>query len=298
MPADFERALTGVADADTAVPDIVSALVEQAAQAKRYMRQIVVLDTSLQGSPGDSITINKIGGLDAVEMADDKASVDGQVLPVDGVQIALKRLEATVDITRDLKQQAYINIMDAATQALGDAIAAKEDSKIIEAAIAGAGHNIFVNGAANEDALTATDTLDTDAIKAALEVLESNNAPGPYWLVIHPHQKGALWKDEQFVDASKYGSDRVVATGEIGEYLGARVVATTNIPHAANANTVEVYRALALSPRSLAEALGEDITVLDADMLPAGKLATRYTATMSMGAAVLNAPYTAVIHSA
>lgn len=298
MPIDIERALTDSAAGAALIPEIKAALVEQAAKPKRYMRQIAIVNTELQGGPGQSIDIPKIGGIDAVEMTSEDQAVNAQVLPIDKVTVNLKRFEATVDLSRDLIQRSYVSVMDEATRALGESLAQKEDTFIISKAIAGAAHVIRVNGRATDADIVAADTLDTDTIKAAIEVLESNNAPAPYWVVIHPHQKGALLKDEQFVSAAKYGDSTPRATGEIGEFLGARVVATTNIPHADNGNGVEVYSGLVLSKRSIVEALGEDITVLDTDLLAAGKLATRITATMSLGAEVLNPPYTAVIKSA
>lgn len=298
MPIDINRALTGEADVSGMIPEIMSALVEQVASEKRFMRDIVVLNTELQGGPGKSIEIPKIGGLDAVVMADDKATIDGTVLPVTSVTVNLDRLVAVVDITRDVGQKSKANIYDEATRALGEAIARKEDVYIIEKAIAGAGTTVRVNDAADDDALAATDTLDTDTIKAALEVLQSNNAPEPYYIVIHPHQLAALWGDEQFVNAAKYGGTEPRATGEIPQFLGAKFLTTTNIPHAANAGNVEIYSALALSGRSIVEALGEDITVLKDSMLSAGKMADRLVATMSTGAEVLNAPYTVVVKSA
>ncbi len=299
MPIDIRRALTTSGDIAPMVPELKSALVEQAAEPRRYMRQIAIVNTELQGGPGKSIEIPKIGGLDANVMASEDATLAGQVLPVSSIKVELERIESTVDLSRDAIMRSYVDIMDQATQALGATLATKEDRMIMDAILAdSAVHVIRVNDAPDDDSLTASDTLDTDTIKAAIEVLEANNAPAPYWLVIHPHQKGALLKDEQFVNASQYGDSQPRATGEIGEFLGARVVSTSNIPHAPNGNNVEIYSALMLSSRSVVEALGEDTTVLDTDMLAAGKLATRMTATMSLGVGVLNPEFTAVLKSA
>jgi len=300
MPIDIKRALTDSPAAAALIPEIKAALVEQIAAEKRYMRNLAVLNTELQGGPGESITIAKIGGLDALEMPNsaEDTTLSGSVLPISEVQIALTRFNAVVDISRNALQRSKANLYDEATRALGEALAKKEDTYIINKAIAGAGHIIRVNDAPNDDSITAADVMDTDSIKAALEALESNNAPEPYVVIMHPHQKAALWADEQFVNASKYGNSTPGQSGEIPAFLGAQILTTTNIPHAQNNNNVEVYSGLALSARSIAEALGEDITVIEADLAPAGKLATRLIATMSLGAEVLNAPYTAVIKSA
>ena len=55
--------------------------------------------------------------------------------------------------------------------------------------------------------------------------------PGdPFVLFIAPEQENALLKDPQFVNAAEYGSDKIVRNGEIGEYLGVKIVVTDNTP--------------------------------------------------------------------
>jgi len=75
--------------------------------------------------------------------------------------------------------------------------------------------------------LTDGDVLTTDLIADAIRQIELNDFI-PKWIVISPYQKATLLKDSQFVNASEYGSDKVVLKGEIGEYLGLKVIVTTN----------------------------------------------------------------------
>lgn len=57
----------------------------------------------------------------------------------------------------------------------------------------------------------------------------ANTPDDPFVLFIGPAQEMALRKDSQFVNASEYGSNEVVQNGEIGKYLGIRVVVTDNV---------------------------------------------------------------------
>ena len=68
-------------------------------------------------------------------------------------------------------------------------------------------------------------SLDTTATKNPWQ----NTPDDPYVLFIGVAQEEALRKDSQFVNAAEYGSDTVVQNGEIGQYLGIRVVVTTNV---------------------------------------------------------------------
>lgn len=57
-----------------------------------------------------------------------------------------------------------------------------------------------------------------------------NTKDGPFVLFIAPEQEEAFLTDSQFVSTAEYGSDKVVKTGEIGEYLGIKLVVTNNTP--------------------------------------------------------------------
>ena len=48
-------------------------------------------------------------------------------------------------------------------------------------------------------------------------------------LFIAAEQEEALLKDSQFVNASEYGGNEIVMNGEIGRYLGIKVISTQNI---------------------------------------------------------------------
>ena len=81
-----------------------------------------------------------------------------------------------------------------------------------------------------EGSLVAGDTLDTDLIAKASRVLKSNGwypePAKPFVLFLPAVAEEALIKDSQFVNAAEYGSNEVVMNGEIGRYLGIKVIST------------------------------------------------------------------------
>lgn len=56
----------------------------------------------------------------------------------------------------------------------------------------------------------------------------TNESRDPYVLMIGQRQKQALRNSSQFVNAGEYGSRVVISSGEIGEYLGMRVIVSNN----------------------------------------------------------------------
>ena len=61
----------------------------------------------------------------------------------------------------------------------------------------------------------------------------ANTSDDPFVLFIGPAQEETFRRDSQFVNAAEYGSSIVVQNGEIGQYLGCRIVVTTNVESAA-----------------------------------------------------------------
>jgi N4-gp56 family major capsid protein len=123
-----------------------------------------------------------------------------------------------------------------------------------------AGATTLYGGSANADsALAAGDVLTTELINKAERILSgkyayywtggvhtkssgvknpwSNEATDPYVLMIGQSQKEALRNSSQFVNAAEYGSRVVISSGEIGDYLGVRVIVSNNIPEVAASGT-------------------------------------------------------------
>jgi|GEM_PF-1455199 len=102
---------------------------------------------------------------------------------------------------------------------------------------------------ASDDSLATGDTLTTDLIAKARRMLMStigyywsdtsthskasvsknpwtSTPQEPFVLFIAPEQEEALLNDSQFTNAAEYGSNEVVLNGEIGQYLGIKVIST------------------------------------------------------------------------
>jgi len=57
----------------------------------------------------------------------------------------------------------------------------------------------------------------------------SNDPGAPFVSLIAPEQEEIFLTDSQFVNAAEYGSDRIVGNGEIGTYLGVKIVVSPNV---------------------------------------------------------------------
>ena len=64
-----------------------------------------------------------------------------------------------------------------------------------------------------------------------------NEPTDPFVLIIGPRQKQALRDSGQFISANQYGSRVVISSGEIGDFLGIRVICSNNAKQVAAGGT-------------------------------------------------------------
>jgi N4-gp56 family major capsid protein len=137
------------------------------------------------------------------------------------------------------------------SRAIGDAT---ETTSTVAGAI-----TLYGGDATSDNTLEAGDVLTTELINEA-EVLLSgrkayywnsgtwtlstgtknpwvNESRDPYVLMIGQRQKQALRNSSQFTNAAEYGNRVVISSGEIGEYLGIRVIVSNNTESVAAAGT-------------------------------------------------------------
>ena len=166
-----------------------------------------------------------------------------------------------------------INLVEAAKEELAYAIGDRVDRLIVttvgDAQDAGdntLGAQAIYGGNANSDAsgqLATGDVITTDLVAKAARYLKDvvmhyraggdgegaestatstknpwqNTADDPFVLFIGPAQEETFRKDSQFVNAAEYGGNEVVRNGEIGQYLGIKIVVTTNVETVASGGT-------------------------------------------------------------
>jgi N4-gp56 family major capsid protein len=128
-------------------------------------------------------------------------------------------------------------------------------------------NEIFANGAANEAALVAADTIQAeDVLKAYTQLRAAGVQPlsdGMYVLVLHPHVAHDLKADVgsgSWTDINKYGRPETVLRGEIGMFGGFKVVEDANITinTDAGAAAVDSYHSLCLGFNALGKAVSAD----------------------------------------
>jgi len=225
---------TGITDMR---PTNWSAEVIKFGESLRILDQLIYVNKGMVGSKATKITLpittehmsitnSKTEGTTARTLTEmeNMDTVDLEVTTTDFLQGAIsisKRLFMTCAI--DLLAQARFSI----AQDLADDVDLAVASALQSTSVDTTNGVVFGGDATTVTELAAGDVITTDLIADAIRIIESSDLIAKY-MVISPYQKATLLKDSQFVNASEYGSNEVVLKGEIGTYLGLKVITTTN----------------------------------------------------------------------
>lgn len=232
---------TSAASADYINPEVWVRKIEEFMKAKLVLAPLGKVYNELLGAPGDTLNIQFDAELTATTLTESTAITPG-ALSYTQVVFSPYEVGLAVALTRKQRIRSINDIMEEKTRAMGYALAKKKDSLAIAALVAGKGNSINANSVVTSD-ITTSDTLDTDDIANAIKELRVDEHEAKY-LIIHPKQENSLMKLSQFIDASVYGGREAVLNGEIGRYLGLRVLVTTQITR--NATTSTAYDAIVM----------------------------------------------------
>lgn len=126
-----------------------------------------------------------------------------------------------IAIAKEALLTTSVDLVAEAENAIAEEMAKDVDLELRDEAIAStpSAHNI------NQ---TTSGEVTPDSVSQAMEKIEADDYD-PEFLVISPAHQHDLRTDSQFTNAAEYGDREVVANGEIGTYLGVRVVVSSNI---------------------------------------------------------------------
>lgn len=159
------------------------------------------------------------------------------------------------DLVRDKTDELSFALADKVDVYIATALAAATKTT---STVAGS-TTLYAGGKVADSGLIAGDVLTTELINKAETILAGrkayywtggvftlssgiknpwrNDATDPFILMINQPQKKALRDSSQFVNAAEYGNRVVISSGEIGDYLGIRVICSNNTPYVAASGT-------------------------------------------------------------
>ena len=142
-----------------------------------------------------------------------------------GQVIGITDLLSAVELFNHLEQATTTNGQDAALKVdeiLRDKLGSNVTDK--QKRFAGAATSYATVGG-TDDAMTALDILDAST---NLRVQNARPSNGYFTAIMAPEVARDLMNDDDWLEASRYGDTEQLYKGEVGRYMGVRVVTTTN----------------------------------------------------------------------
>lgn len=197
-------------------PQVMSDMISAKLASRIVVTPFAKIDTTLQGVPGDTITIPKYAYIgDAGEVAEG-ASVETAKLTATTTTAKVKKAMKAVAITDEAVLSGYGNPVAEANNQIAKSLASKIDNDAMDALQTAT------------LSYTGTGIISYDGIVDAIDVFEEELNTEKV-IFIHPKQVSQLRHDTNFISADKYPGN-VMMSGEIGKIANCRVIATKKVP--------------------------------------------------------------------
>lgn len=266
--------LTGDTATDAMKQTLVAALVQRELIAKSVLFGTIMDVSQFAVQGADEIEFPKLGSFSVTKKTSGTA-VDAAALTYATDKLLLNQ-HAVVQwlIEKKANAQAAINLESANLQRAISAHAKQVDVDIHAALIAGVStsapdHVIAFAGA----------SFDKADIVEAMKLLDNQEFPAEgRYLAVNPAEHATMLNIDNFIDASKYGSNMPVMNGEIGQVFGMKVLKSTVV----TAGRPVIYQAES-------SCIGFQLQPTFDNQKDLANLATRYSLDQLYGVKVLQA---------
>ena len=223
-------------------PQVMADMIAAELPKKIKMAPFAVLDDTLQGVAGNTITIPKFAYVGEAEVVAEGIAAGTVVLTATSAQATVKKAVKAIELTDEAVLSGYGDPVGEATRQLTMSLADKVDSDCMAAA-----------AAATNTVDKSTAKISYDAVVDAVDAFEEEDNEAKA-LFIHPKQLTTLRKDANFIDKNKFGAD-VMMTGAIGQIAGCQVIVSKKVKDLGSG----VYANVILKEGALAIYLKRDV---------------------------------------
>lgn len=227
---------TGASFASVVNPEIWTGKIIQYAKEKNFLMQVAVEHNEYVGQGGSTFNITLNQALTAADLVETTGHVLS-ALNYTEITYTPAQVGVSVGITDKERVRAFFDILDERVKEFGYAFAVKKDAKGFAKLDAATLTQVTADGVAVAS-LTSSNQLETDEIAEADSRMRAAKREGKYFFV-HPSCAFNLKKSADFVDASVYGGRETIMSGEVGKWLGIKIIETTGVP--ANSTNADAY---------------------------------------------------------
>ncbi len=197
-------------------PQVMADMITAKIPNKIVVAPFAKVDTTLQGVPGDTVTVPQYAYIGDAEDIAEGVAVESVALTASTTSVTVKKAMRAVTLTDEAVLSGYGNPVAQANEQLAKSIASKIDKDAMTALL---GAQLHFDGSS----ATVKYTGLVDAIDIFEEEVNTDKV-----MFIHPKQVTQIRKDSDFISADKYPGN-VMMTGEIGMIANTRIVPSKRV---------------------------------------------------------------------
>lgn len=203
--------------ADLIDPEVMADMISAKIPSKIVVSPFAKVDTTLQGVPGDTITVPQYAYIGDAEDIAEGVEAGTVKLTASTSTATIKKAMKAVTLTDESVLSGYGDPLGETNKQIASSIASKVDADSMDALQTA---QLIYDGSASQ--------ISYNGIVEAIDLFEEEFNSEKV-MFVHPKQVTQLRKDEDFISADKYTGD-VVMTGEIGRIANARIVPSKKVP--------------------------------------------------------------------
>lgn len=197
-------------------PEVMADMISAKIPKKLVVAPFAKVDKTLQGNPGDTITVPSYGYIGDAEDVPEGVAVTAVQMSTTTRQAKVKKIMKAVKLTDEAVLSGYGNPVGEGNNQLAKSIASKVDNDALDALMT-------ATIVSDQSAKAISYETIVNAIDLFDEEVNTEKA-----MFINPKQVTQLRKDPDFISADKYPG-QVIVTGEIGKIANTRIIPSKKI---------------------------------------------------------------------
>ena len=199
-------------------PEVMAPMVSAKLEAAMKFAPLATIDRTLQGKPGDTVTLPKYAYIGDAEDVGEGEAIPIEKMATSTTKVSVKKAGKGVELTDESVLSGYGDPMGEAVNQLGLSIANKLDNDVLAVL-----DNIISAMTVGDGTATLTSNFIADAL-----VKFGEDIDGEKVLLIAPAQLAELRKSEDCIKATDIGAD-IIIKGTVGMIHGCQVVLSNKI---------------------------------------------------------------------
>lgn len=199
-------------------PEVMAPMVSAKLEAAMKFAPLATIDRTLQGKPGDTVTLPKYAYIGDAEDVGEGEAIPIEKMATSTTKVSVKKAGKGVELTDESVLSGYGDPMGEAVNQLGLSIANKLDNDVLAVL-----DNIISAMTVGDGTATLTSNFIADAL-----VKFGEDIDGEKVLLIAPAQLAELRKSEDWIKATDIGAD-IIIKGTVGMIHGCQVVLSNKI---------------------------------------------------------------------